>query len=104
MEHKTDEVPGKYVVGASVEETSVENAREMMGWTEQPTIVVEAPRKVIVRRGGKMEEREEPAWVKFSTDFKAELADLNEFSLKVFIYIGLSVNFKTGSAFPRYRS
>jgi hypothetical protein len=41
--------------------------------------------------------------VKFSTDFKTELADLDVYALKVFIYIGLSIGFDTGTAFPGVR-
>jgi DNA-binding MarR family transcriptional regulator len=70
---------------------------------ESPTVIVEAPRKYVVRKGGKLVEHDEPAWVKFSTDFKTELASMNEYSLKVFIYIGLSVNFATGEARPGLR-
>lgn len=67
------------------------------------SVTVEPPRKKVVRRGKRMMEVEEPAYVKFSTDFKSELKHLNEFALKVFIYIGLSIGFETGKAFPGVR-
>lgn len=77
---------------------------EMMGrGYEQPTVVIEPPRTIITRQNGRMVEVEEPAWVKFSTDFKTELKTLDEYSLKVFLYIGLSVNWKTGTAWPGLR-
>jgi DnaD/phage-associated family protein len=97
---KTDEEQGKY---ATEKEDSLNNAHAMMGWDDAPSIVVEPPRKITVRRGRKMVEQDEPAWVKFSTDFKDELADLSEYSLKVFIYIGLAVGFETGTAYPGIR-
>ena len=70
---------------------------------DQPTVVIEPPRTITARHNGRMVEIEEPAWVKFSTDFKKELKTLDVYSLKVFIYIGLSVNFKTGTAWPGLR-
>jgi DNA-binding MarR family transcriptional regulator len=97
---KTDEDRGQY---ATEQEDSLNNARAMMGWDDPPSVVVEPPRKITVRRGKKMVEHDEPAWVKFSTDFKSELISLDEYSLKVFIYIGLSVGFETGTAYPGVR-
>lgn len=96
---KTDEMPGTYEV-----EDSTDNAMAMLGkGYEAPSVVVEPPTRRTERRGKKMVEVEEPAWVKFSTDFKNELAEMNEYSLKVFIYIGLSVNFHSGEACPGVR-
>ncbi len=46
---------------------------------------------------------EEPVWVKFSTGFKKELATLDGYALKVFLYIGLSVSFANGKAYPGLR-
>lgn len=91
------ELTGKYEV-----EESMENALAMIGY-DQPTVVIEPPRTYTGMKRGKMVEIQEPAWVKFSTDFKGVLVDLDEYSLKVFIYIGLSVNFETGVAFPGVR-
>lgn len=80
------------------------DAMEMMGaGYDHPTVVIEPPRTITARHNGRMVEVEEPAWVKFSTDFKKELKQLDEFSLKVFLYIGLSVNWKTGEAWPGVR-
>lgn len=90
------ETTGKYEV-----EESVENALEMIG--NHPTVIIENPRKSVVRKQGKMIEEEEPAWVKFSTGFKKELAELGEYALKVFLYIGLSIGFETGTSHPGYR-
>jgi hypothetical protein len=80
------------------------DAQEMMGsGYDQPTVVIEPPRTVIARQNGRMVEVDEPAWIKFSTDFKGELKTLDEYSLKVFLYISLSVNWKTGTAWPGLR-
>lgn len=73
------------------------------GYEDQPSVVVEPPRRRIERRGKQMMEVEEAAFVKFSTEFKSELADLDVYALKVFIYIGLSINFETGTAYPGIR-
>lgn len=67
------------------------------------SVEVKAPQKTTIRHRGRMVEIEEPAFVKFSTDFKSELIKLGEFSLKVFIYIGLSIGFETQSAYPGIR-
>jgi DNA-binding MarR family transcriptional regulator len=90
------ETTGKYQV-----EESIENALEMIG--SHPTVIVEPPRKSVVRRQGKMIEEEEPSWVKFSTGFKKELVELGEHALKVFLYIGLSIGFESGSSHPGFR-
>ncbi len=45
---------------------------------------------------------DEPVWVKFSTGFKKELATLDGYALKVFLYIGLSVSFANGRAYPGF--
>lgn len=85
-------------------EDSAENALAMLGsGYEQPSVVIDPPRKSVVRRKGKMVEEDEPAWVKFSTGFKKELAELGEYSLKVFLYIGLSIGFESGSSHPGIR-
>jgi len=90
--------------GDYVTQEEVADAAEMLGaGYDHPTMIVEAPRKITVRKNGRNVEQEIPAWVKFSTEFKTELADLSEYSLKVFIYIGLSVNFDTGVAYPGIR-
>lgn len=82
----------------------VEEAFEMLGkGYEAPSVVVEPPRRRTERRGKRMVQTEEAAFVKFSTEFKKELADLDAYALKVFIYIGLSINFETGTAYPGVR-
>jgi len=84
-------------------EITKEEIEEGLSLFSGDSVTVEPPRKKVVRRGKRMVEIEEPAYVKFSTDFKSELAHLNEHSLKVFIYIGLSIGFDTQSAFPGVR-
>jgi len=101
---KTDTLKGEYKTGASEVEDSTNNAMAMLGTGyDQPTIIIEPPKTVISRQNGRMVEIEQPAWVKFSTAFKKELKELDVYSLKVFLYIGLSVNWKTGEACPGVR-
>jgi hypothetical protein len=100
MKRKTDETKGQY---ATEQEDSLNNARAMMGWDEPAAVTIEPPKRTMQRRGRKMVEVEEPAYVKFSTEFKAELAELDAYSLKVFIYIGLSIGYETGAAWPGVR-
>lgn len=95
---KTDESPGRY---ATEKEDSLNNARAMMGW--DVALEVEAPRTVTVRRGKKLLEEDRPAFVKIYTDFKDELADMEGIDLKVWIYLALSINRFTGTAYPGLR-
>jgi DnaD/phage-associated family protein len=95
MESKTE-----YITTEEVEEGLAMLGK---GYEDQPSVVVEPPRRRLERRGKQMTEVEEAAYVKFSTEFKAELADLDVYALKVFIYIGLSINFETGAAYPGVR-
>lgn len=83
--------------------TETQEALDMLNFEDQPSVVVEPPRRRTERRGRQMVEVEEAAYVKFSTEFKTELADLDVYALKVFIYIGLSINFETGTAYPGVR-
>lgn len=69
----------------------------------ETSVAISPPSRRVERRGRKMVEVEEPAYVKFSTDFKSELADLDVYALKVLIYIGLSIGFETGTAYPGVR-
>jgi Predicted transcriptional regulators len=80
-----------------------EEIERAMNVYDRPSITVEPPKRTTQRRGRKMVEVEEPAFVKFYTDFKAELADLDVYALKVFIYIGLSIGFENGEAWPGIR-
>jgi hypothetical protein len=91
--------------GDYITKEEIEEGLDMIGkgYEDQPSVVVEPPRRRIERRGKQMLEVEEAAYVKFSTEFKAELADLDVYALKVFIYIGLSINFETSTAFPGVR-
>lgn len=93
-----------YILGASEQEDSINNARAMIGMdSEPPAIEIEAPRKVTTRRGGRMLEEDRPAFVKIYTDFKNELKDIQGIDLKVWIYLALSVNRFTGDACPGLR-
>lgn len=69
----------------------------------ESSVTIEPARKKVVRHKGRMVEVEEAAYVKFSTNFKKELADLGEYALKVFLYIGLSIGFESGSSHPGIR-
>ena len=91
--------------GDYITQDEVQEALDMLGkgYEDQPSVVVEPPRRRTERRKGQMVEVEEAAFVKFSTEFKSELADLDVYALKVFIYIGLSINFETGTAYPGVR-
>jgi hypothetical protein len=91
--------------GDYITQEEIEEGLDMLGkgYEDQPSVVVEPPRRRIERRGKQMMEVEEAAFVKFSTEFKSELADLDVYALKVFIYIGLSINFETGTAYPGIR-
>ena len=81
------------------------DAEKMVGaGYEVPSVILESPRVYTARQSGKMVEVEEPAWVKFSTGFKKELALMDEHSLKVFLYIGLSINWQTGVSYPGTRN
>lgn len=97
------EQQSEYRIGASEQEDSINNARAMIGWDQEPSVSVEPPKRTMKRHGKKMYEVEESAFVKFSTAFKTELADLDVYALKVFIYIGLSIGYDTGTAFPGVR-
>jgi hypothetical protein len=94
------EQQGDYITKEEIEEGLAMIGK---GYEDQPSVVVEPPRRRIERRGKEMLEVEEAAFVKFSTEFKSELADLDVYALKVFIYIGLSINFESGTAYPGVR-
>jgi len=70
----------------------------------EPSIVIEPERTVIERRRGELKEVVIPAFVKISTSFKDELPDIDGKSLKVWLYIALSVNRNTGVAHPGLRT
>lgn len=78
-----------------------QEAMDMLGvGYDQPTVVIEPPRKTQERkRGGEFTEKNNPAWIKFSTAFKLELPEIDGNALKVWIFIALSVDYK-GEAFP----
>lgn len=92
------EITGKYEV-----EENDENGIEMAN-TSYPSIVIEPERTVLERRDGEFKEIVIPAFVKISTAFKKELKDIDPKSLKVWLYIALSVNRNTGKANPGLRT
>jgi hypothetical protein len=81
----------------------ITEAIDMLGKGYEPTIEIEAPRKVTTRRGGKLLEEDRPAFVKIYTDFKQELKDIKGDDLKVWLYLALSVNRFTDDARPGLR-
>lgn len=82
----------------------VKDALEMMGkGYDHPSVEIEAPRIVIERHNRQMVEVEMPAFVKVSTGFKAELKDIDPTALKVWIYIALSINRTSETAYPGLR-
>ena len=69
----------------------------------EPTLEVEAPRKITERRDGKLIETERAAFVKVYTTFKKELKDLDGGDLKIWLYLALSINRFTKDARPGLR-
>lgn len=104
MEHKTDEVPGKYTAGGSEQEDDIKDAYAMMGWGEPPSLEIEQSRVVSERRGRKLVDAQRPAFVKIYTSFKQELREIDEVALKVWLYLALSVNRFTEEAHPGLRT
>lgn len=93
---KTDELTGKYEV-----EENDENRLAM--FRGEPSVEIEAPRKVTERRDGKLIESERAAFVKVYTTFKKELKTLDGGDLKVWLYLALSINRHTKDARPGLR-
>ena len=88
----------------SVDEVTKEDIEEALALLNgESSVTIEPARKRVVRHRGRMLEVEDAAFVKFSTAFKKELKDLGEHALKVFLYIGLSIGFETGSSHPGVR-
>ena len=83
----------------------VSEAVEMLGaGYDQPAVEIEQPRTVIQRREGKLQAVDRPAFIKLSTDFKNELAGISGDALKVWIFVSLSINRKSGRANPGLRT
>ena len=80
----------------------ITDAEEMIN--TQPTVEIEPPRSVISRRGREFIEEDRPAFIKFSTGFKKELAGIDEIALKVWVFIALSINRNSGKANPGLRT
>ena len=80
------------------------SAAEMLGKGYEPAATIESPRSVYERRAGKMQEVEKPAFIKLSTAFKSELENISGDALKVWIFVSLSINRKTGKANPGLRT
>lgn len=88
-----------------VKAEEVQDALDMLGkGYEHPALEVHTEQVVIKRRGRKMDEEVEPAFVKVSTAFKDELADFDGADLKVWIYIALSINRNSEEAHPGLRT
>lgn len=89
--------------GEYVTQQEIDDASEMMGWKE-PAVVIERPRTVAERQpNGQFVDKTIPAYVKFSTSFKAELKNITGTELRVWTYIALSIN-EEGIAFPGIRT
>jgi hypothetical protein len=84
------------------QEKYLTDALEMIN--THPTVEIEPPRSVVSRRGRENVEEDRPAFIKFSTGFKKELANIDAVSLKVWIFIALSINRNTGKANPGLRT
>jgi hypothetical protein len=69
-----------------------------------PSVEIEQERTVIQRRAGKLESIDKPAFIKLSTAFKQELPNISGDALKVWIFISLSINRKSGKANPGLRT
>jgi len=87
--------------GEYITEEEVSDAMEMLG--AGYSVRIEPARKILERRGRETYEIEKAAFVKLSTAFKSELKDIDGNSLKVWLFISLSINRNTGMAFPGLR-
>ena len=81
----------------------ITEAEEMLG-SGYESVRIEPERSVIRRINGKMESYDLPAFVKISTSFKSELAEISGDALKVWHFIALSINRNTGKANPGLRT
>ena len=85
--------------------TESKEALEMLGkGYDDPSVEIEPARTVVERRGAEFKEIERAAFVKISTSFKGELVGMSDAALKVWLFISLSVNRKTGRANPGLRT
>jgi DnaD/phage-associated family protein len=83
----------------------LEDALDMLGeGYNHPSLEIHPPGEFISRRNGRLGTEKIPAFVKISTGFKKEMAGIDEISLKVWLFIALSVNRDTGKAFPGLRT
>jgi hypothetical protein len=88
--------------------TDTDEAQEAMdmlgkGYHESP-LEIHPQTTVISRRGFKMVEEVVPAFIKISTSFKAELANIEGNALKVWVFLALSINRNTEEAHPGVRT
>jgi DnaD/phage-associated family protein len=96
---------GLIYIGDNMTEEETQDAMEMLGkGYEHPSVVIEPPHVTMERRDNAFKEVITPAFVKISTDFKDELATIDEVALKVWLYIALSVNRYSGKANPGLRT
>jgi hypothetical protein len=93
---------GEYKVGS---DTEIQDAMDMLGkGYDRPSVIITPPHVTMERRDNAFKEVIVPAFVKISTDFKSELATIDEVALKVWLYIALSVNRYSGKANPGLRT
>lgn len=86
-------------------ETEVADAMEMLGkGYDDPSLEIVPASSTLQRRGKEFLEKETAAFVKVSTAFKNELAEIDGNDLKVWFFIALSVNRLTGTANPGIRT
>ena len=82
-----------------------DDALEMLGaGYREPSAVISGAHTVKELRGRQLHEVEKAAFVKLSTAFKSELHDISGNALKVWLFIGLSINRNSGMAFPALRT
>ena len=82
-----------------------QEALEMPGKGYHESALEIHPQTTIIRRRGfQMVEEVVPAFIKISTDFKGELANIDGNALKVWVFIALSINRNTEEAHPGVRT
>ena len=94
--------------GEYVTKEDVGEAMEMLGKgyleVNEPSFIIEPKSTVLIRVGKEVHATERDSFVKISTSFKDELEFIDGNSLKVWIFISLSINRNSGMAFPGLRT
>lgn len=88
----------------TVQQDEINDALEMLGKGYETSVEIEHEQTIIQRRNGKLEAIEKSAFIKLLTAFKQELPAISGDALKVWIFIVLSINRKTGTANPGLRT